>query len=147
MRLGTSNVWYALVVAFAQLVPASAAADDTIFEVMIQNCTVEREAYCKTVSGGVRRLASCLYAHEDKASAKCAVAIYDGMLAFQVTLATLGSYARTCRSDLLKFCGSVKPGEQRLYDCLVQNKGALAKECEALLDLAKPELDKLGLTR
>lgn len=124
-----------------------AAAEESVFEVMKKRCVKERESFCSSVSSRDLRIAACLYAHEDKASAQCAVAIYDGWLASQAATAALGKYAQFCRSDLLKYCASVKAGEGGLYDCLLENRPSLSNECQGVLDLAKPELRKLGIAR
>lgn len=142
-RVGTS------VAAIASLADLSlpARADDTVFSVMMQKCQAERQLYCSNVSAKETRVAACLYAHEDKSSAECAVAIYDAMLALQVTIGNIGGYVRLCRADMLKFCGSVKPGEGRLYACLAENETALSGDCRSVLGPAKQELQNMGIAK
>ena len=136
-----------VMLAVSHLGPGAAHAGDSVFDAMKRSCVKEREKYCSFVTERDLRIAACLYAHEDKASAQCAVAIYDGWLAFQVATSMLGKYAQLCRSDLLKHCASVKAGEGRLYDCLVEKRADLSNECRAVLDVAKPELGKLGIAK
>jgi hypothetical protein len=73
----------------------SAAAQGTILEAMKQGCAKELGTYCKAVDPGEGRIAACLYAHDDKISTQCAVAVYDGMLSLQVSLAKFG-FLRSC---------------------------------------------------
>ena len=87
-----------------------AAGGGELFEPMKQSCARERADYCNAVMPSDTRLALCLYAHEDKLSAPCAVSVYDGMVALHISLNKLSAYAKTCRSDLLKLCASTKWG-------------------------------------
>lgn len=123
------------------------AADDTVFRIMLEKCGAERQTFCGRVAPKDIRIAACLYAHEDKASAECSIAIYDGMLAMQIAIGTVSAYIRNCRADLLKFCATTKPGEGRLYACLVENKSALTNGCREQLDPARTDLEQLGLVK
>jgi hypothetical protein len=92
-------------------------------------------------------MAACLHAHEDKAPAKRAAAIYNRTIALQITIETFGNCVRSCRPGLLKLCGTVKPGEVRLNERLVQTTDLLASLCRKVLEPAKPELAKLVIAR
>jgi hypothetical protein len=121
------------------------SGQNTIFELVNKKCAAERTAYCKAAMPTDARLALCLYAHEDKLSTDCAIAVYNGFVALQLSLNTLSNYAKTCRSDLLKFCSATRWGQGRLYQCLLENKAALVPECQAAVDAARPEMQKLGI--
>jgi hypothetical protein len=138
---------FGLVLAASLFGPGPGAAQGTIFEAMKQGCAKELGTYCKEVGLGEGRLAACLYAHDDKISTQCAVAVYDGMLSLQASLAKLDFYAHACRADLLDHCSSLEIGEGRLYKCLVSKKSALADACRSVLEPAKPELEKLGIVK
>jgi Golgi apparatus protein 1 len=99
------------------------------------------------VSPGEGHIASCLYAHEDKISGECAIAVYDGMIALQTALTKLDFYTRVCRKDLIKHCATTEPGQGRLFQCLAANKAALDQDCAAALDSAKSELERLGVVK
>lgn len=144
MYIRTFSVCLAILVAIS---PAgfNASAENTIFDAMKTKCSRDIKTYCKAVTPGEARLALCLYAHEDKISAQCELAVYDAVVAIEISLTTLGSYARTCRADLLKFCATEEWGRGRLYACLTKNKNALVADCKAAVDSAKPDLQKLGV--
>ena len=144
-RTALTSCWCVLAACLFGLGPA--AAQGTILEAMKQGCSKELGTYCKAVDPGEARIAACLYAHDDKISTQCAVAVYDGMLSLQASLAKLDFYARACREDLLQDCSSVQPGEGRLYQCLVKNKSTLADSCRTVVESAKPELQKLGIVK
>lgn len=117
------------------------------FEPMNQSCATERATYCKSAMPSDARIALCLYSHEQKLSAQCAVSVYDAIAALHTTLRTISDYAKTCRSDLMKFCATTKWGEGRLYDCLTENSNSLTLECRIALNGARPELRKLGIVK
>ena len=55
----------------------SAPAGQSLIETVANGCKVEIETYCSQVTPGEGRILACLYAHEDKLSAKCEYALYD----------------------------------------------------------------------
>ena len=124
-----------------------ATAQDTLLKAVADGCAKELSTYCKDVSPGYGRGAACLYAHEDKISVKCAVAVYDGMIALQSSLARLDFYARHCRSDLLQYCSGVPAGEGRLFQCLTKNKATLTNDCRQAVEKSKADLQKLGIIK
>jgi Cysteine rich repeat len=144
-RAASMFCWLVLAASLFGLGPA--AAQGTILEAMKQGCAKELGTYCNAVDRGEGRLAACLYAHDDKISTQCAVAVYDGMLSLQASIAKLDFYAQHCRADLLQHCSSVQIGEGRLYQCLVKNKPTLTDGCRDVLEPAKPELQKLGIVK
>ncbi len=118
-----------------------------LFEPMKQSCADERAAYCRAAMPTDSRLALCLYAHEDKLSTQCGIAVYGGIVGLHLSLNALSTYAKSCRSDLLKFCATIKWGEGRLYDCLTENNETLTLECRIALNGARPELQTLGIEK
>jgi hypothetical protein len=144
-RTALTSCWLVLAACLFGLEPA--AAQGTILEAMKQGCSKELGTYCKAVDPGEGRIAACLYAHDDKISTPCAVAVYDGMLSLRASVEKLDFYARVCRADLLQHCNSEEIGEGRLYQCLVKNKSALTDGCRSVMDSAKPELQRLGIVK
>jgi hypothetical protein len=144
-RTALKSCWFVLAACLFGLGPA--AAQGTILEAMKRGCAKELGAYCKAVDPGEARIAACLYAHDDKISTQCAVAVYDGMLSLRASVEKLDFYARVCRADLLQHCNSEEIGEGRLYQCLVKNKSALTDGCRSVLDSAKPELQRHGIVK
>lgn len=124
-----------------------AATGDLLFAPIKEKCATEQAMYCKAAMPTDARLALCLYAHEDKLSAPCALAVYDGMVALRFALSTHSAYAKTCRQDLLKNCATTKWGEGRLFACLVENRLTLKPTCRSALDGARPDLQTLGIVK
>lgn len=122
-------------------------AQQSIADAVKQGCAKELQTYCKGVTAGDGRIASCLYAYEDKLSLQCAVAVYKGVMDLQVATANLEIYARQCSSDLLQYCSAVVPGGGRLYECLTKNKATLTGECSATVKKAEPEMRRLVLVK
>jgi hypothetical protein len=124
-----------------------ALAQQSIVQDIKQGCAKELNSYCKDVSAGEGRVASCLYAYEDKLSLGCAVAVYNGVLDLQEANESLRIYTERCGSDLLQYCSAEIPGGGRLYACLVKNKATLTQECSGAVKKAEPQMRKLGLVK
>lgn len=137
----------ALLLAVGSLASAPARGEQSIVEAVKQGCAKELQTYCKGVTPGRGRIASCLYAYEDKISLGCAVAVYNGIVDLQTATAHLEYYAQECGSDLLQYCGDVVPGGGRLYQCLAKNKATLTDACRSGLPAAEEEMRKLGLSK
>jgi hypothetical protein len=90
----------------------------------LKGCSKEIETYCSTVTPGGGRLVSCARAHEDK-------------LWLETLALTLSYVVSQCAADALKFCPDVELGEQRVLNCLGENKASLNKYCSlALSDIS-----------
>ncbi len=124
-----------------------AFAQQSVVAAVKQGGAKELATYCKDVSAGEGRIASCLYAYEDKLSLGCAIAVYNGILDLEKASANLRIYARDCRADLMSTCSDVVPGGGRLYGCLVKNKATLIATCGAAVKKAEPEMRKLGIIK
>ncbi len=106
-------------------------------EKVLEGCSKEFETYCKNVTPGEGRLLACLYAYEDKLSARCEYALYDAASQLERALTALTYLANECRDDLKKYCSDVKPGEGRLLDCINKKKDAISDRCKtAFKDVA-----------
>jgi Golgi apparatus protein 1 len=126
---------------------APASAQQSIVDAVKQGCAKELQTYCKDVTAGEGRIASCLYAYEDKLSLGCAVAVYNGVLDLERANVSLRIYAKQCSSDLMQYCSTVEPGGGRLYGCIMKNKATLTKECSGAVKKAEPTMRKLGLVK
>lgn len=126
---------------------ASANAQQSIIDSVNKSCAAELNSYCKGVTLGEGRIASCLYAYEDHLSLQCAEAVYDGVMDLQAATANLEVFAKKCAADLLQHCGSVVPGQARLYRCLVDNQSKLNEDCSASVKAAEPDMRRLGLLK
>ena len=91
-------------------------AGQGLVETVANGCKIEIEKYCSQVTPGQGRILACLYAHEDKLSAKCEYALYDAAAQLERAVAALSYVANECNEDLDKFCESIEPGKGRLLD-------------------------------
>lgn len=98
-----------------------------------QGCQKELTTFCKDVTPGEGRVLACLYAFQDKLSARCEYALYDSIAQLDRMLTNLSYVAGECRDDLKSLCSDVKPGEERLLDCLTRNEAKVSSRCAAAL--------------
>ena len=87
------------------------------------------ETYCKDVSPGEGRLLACLYAHSDKVSTRCGLAVYDAAAQLERAINALAYVAGECEDDLVSLCSDVAPGEGRLLSCLDANADKVSQRC------------------
>ena len=112
------------------LLVTAATAQQNLVETVANGCKVEIEKYCSQVTPGHGRVLACLYAHEDKLSAKCEYALYDAAVQLERAVAALSYVANECNADLDKYCESIEPGKGRLLDCLDKHDKQVSKRCK-----------------
>ena len=105
-------------------------AQQNLVETVANGCKVEIEKYCSQVTPGHGRVLACLYAHEDKLSAKCEYALYDAAVQLERAVAALSYVANECNADLDKYCRSITPGKGRLIECLDKHDKQVSKRCK-----------------
>jgi hypothetical protein len=105
-------------------------AGQGLVETVANGCKIEIEKYCSQVTPGQGRILACLYAHEDKLSAKCEYALYDAAAQLERAVAALSYVANECNEDLDKYCESIEPGKGRLLDCLDKHDKQVSKRCK-----------------
>jgi hypothetical protein len=111
-------------------------AEQGLVETVANGCKIEIEKYCSQVTPGQGRILACLYAHEDKLSAKCEYALYDAAVQLERAVAALSYVANECNADLEKYCESIEPGKGRLLDCLDKHNKQVSKRCrQAIKDV------------
>lgn len=108
----------------------NATAGQSLVETVANGCKVEIETYCSQVTPGEGRILACLYAHEDKLSAKCEYALYDAAARLERAVAALSYVANECGPDLEKYCASIEPGKGRLLNCLDKHDKQVSKRCK-----------------
>ena len=124
-----------LVLSFSPI-PASFAQDPVVEA--LSGCSKEIKTYCSSVTPGGGRLVSCARAHEDKLSSECIYSINRAGYWLDFIGRTITYIASQCEADALKYCPDVKLGEERVLNCLKENKGKLNKYCGlALKDIGK----------
>ena len=109
---------------------AGVNAEQGLVETVANGCKMEIEKYCSQVTPGQGRILACLYAHEDKLSAKCEYALYDAAVQLERAVAALSYVANECNADLEKYCESIEPGKGRLLDCLDKHDKQVSKRCK-----------------
>jgi hypothetical protein len=115
---------------------AGAAGEDALGDEVKAGCKAELESYCKQVTPGEGRLLACLYAFQDKLSARCDYALYDAAVRLERAVAALSYGAAECKGDIDKHCAAVQAGEGRILDCLKKQGDKLSKRCgQALKDV------------
>ena len=102
---------------------------DPLTETVTNGCKEELSTYCKDVTPGEGRILACLYAHEDKLTAKCQYALYDAAAQLERVVMAMVYTANECGNDLEKFCADVPMGEGRLIDCIKRNEKKVSKRC------------------
>jgi len=121
------RMWIALTV--VMLMSATALGIDQLTETVKNGCRQELSTYCKDVTPGEGRVLACLYAHNDKLSAKCEYALYDAAAQLERAVTALAYAAHECDDDLETYCADVPMGQGRLLDCIAQNETKISRRC------------------
>jgi hypothetical protein len=100
------------------------------------DCAKELKSLCKGVKEGGGRVLSCLYAREDKLSAKCATTFAASQERLAEALTAIADVRRLCEADATRLCSGVVPGDGNLIDCLSKARGAVSSRCNETLDAA-----------
>ena len=123
------NLRILIAVTAVMMISTTAFATDPLTQTVKDGCKAELESYCKGVTPGEGRVLACLYAHEDKLSAKCEFALFDAAVLLDQAVSALVYAAYECEDDLEKYCADVPVGEGRLLDCITKNKKKVSKRC------------------
>ena len=91
-----------IALAILSLLITSATAEQNLVETVANGCKMELEKYCAQVTPGEGRVLACLFAHEDKLSAKCEYALYDAAVQLDRAVAALSYLAHECDPDVEK---------------------------------------------
>ena len=109
---------------------SSASAQQVLIDTVRKGCEKELTTFCKDVTPGEGRVLACLYAYEDKLSARCEYALYDAAAQLQRVVAALSYTVNECRDDLQKLCSGTEPGQGRLLACINKNEKSVSKRCK-----------------
>jgi hypothetical protein len=120
-----------IALAILPLLITGATAGQDLVETVTNGCKMEIEKYCAKVTPGEGRVLACLFAHEDKLTAKCEYALYDAAVQLERAVAALSYVANECNADLEKYCASIEPGEGRLLECLDKHDKQVSGRCKA----------------
>jgi hypothetical protein len=125
-----------MVITLAFLFAGSVFAQEGLVRTVTEGCKNELGTYCKGVTPGEGRVLACLYAYGDKLSNRCEFALYDASIQLERAISALSYVANECRDDLNAYCSAVKPGEDRLLNCLEKNKKKVSSRCnQAMKDI------------
>ena len=108
-------------------------AQGSIVQTVADGCKPEIEIRCKDVSPGEGRILACLFAYQDKLSAKCEWALYDSAVRLERAVAALSYAVNECEADLTAYCADVKAGQGRLLQCIDQNDANVSQRCKDAL--------------
>ena len=125
----------------------TAKAQASIPQVVAQSCAKDIKQFCSKITVGGGRVVACLFAHNDKITGQCMLAMIEGTAALDATMASLRHLAKTtsCRSDLRQYCRGIPAGGGRLYRCLKKNFATLTDGCRAAMPKAESLLKNAGL--
>lgn len=98
------------------------------------SCAAELKSRCTGVQEGRGRLLACLYAHENKLSAKCGEVVFDSMERLGEVIGSLANVRRVCEGDVRRLCNGVAAGDGNLVGCLSQSRRSVSSQCNAALD-------------
>ena len=111
------------------VMPGTGFSADQLTETVVNGCKAELTTYCKDVTPGEGRVLACLYAHNDKLTAKCEYALFDAAAQLQHAIMAMAYAANECEDDLEKFCADVPMGEGRLLDCIKRTESKVSQRC------------------
>lgn len=101
---------------------------------VLKACEADIQTYCSQVTLGDGRLLACMYAHEDKISPECDVAVADAADQLDWFLSSVRDALETCAPDIQKHCADVEAGQGRIYACLRIKKDQIGDDCKAVVD-------------
>jgi hypothetical protein len=98
-----------------------------------ESCGGELARHCADVTPGEGRVLACLFAHGDKLSGRCELALYDAAARLERAISAVTYLASECRVELETHCGNVAAGEGRATRCLKDHAGELSPRCDQAL--------------
>ncbi len=114
--------------------PTITLAEDDILGAVETGCATETETYCSQVSLGEGRLLACYYAHEDKLSSDCVIALYSAIETLNAEVRALTHVANECIDDIDKYCANTEPGDGRIAKCLGYHSDELSEGCSTAIE-------------
>ena len=118
----------------------SGSAQESIVDLVLNSCDTELVDYCSNVTPGRGRIVACLYAHNDKLSEQCSLAIEIGVVQLNMILSAVSYVVNECQDDLDYFCGDVEIGGGQMYQCMSNNRAELEPTCKAAFEQAEEDL-------
>lgn len=125
---------YGLFALAASILTLLNASSDVRAQDVLKACETDIKKYCSQVKLGDGRLLACMYAHEDKLSAQCDLAIADAADQLDWFLSSVREAIAICAPDIEKHCADVAAGQGRVYACLRIKKDEIGDDCKAVVD-------------
>ncbi len=91
-----------------------------------QKCQGDVWQFCQGVAPGRGRILACLKSHEAELSPPCAEE-------FGRAREKVRGIRQACAADASQLCAGIKPGQGRLYACLVSNRDRVSPPCQQAL--------------
>ena len=117
-----------------EIIGALDAKVASIIEGGKQGCAADLEKHCATVTPGEGRLALCLIAHADKRTASCERALAVARTEAETLINEIDKSIQACAPDIASLCSGTQPGDGRIAQCLMEQRGSLSASCGQVLD-------------
>lgn len=101
---------------------------------LLEACSADIGAHCTAVTPGDGRLASCLYAHEDKLSEPCDIAFGETADIMDMVFERLRYAKQQCSADIAALCADVEVGQGQVFSCLKDQVASLSDGCKSLVE-------------
>ena len=93
-------------------------------------CETDMKSYCSQVIPGEGRIAACMYSHREELSIKCKWVLLKEAPQLEQAAADISYAIDECENDIEQYCGTVIPGEGRLFECLLEdNRDKISNRC------------------
>ena len=119
---------------------ASSSAQESVAEMILNDCKKALVDHCSKVTPGRGRIVACLYAHSDKLSDQCSLSLEIGVVQLRMILSAVSHVVEQCQADLDKYCGDVEIGGGRMYQCMSKNRANLEQKCKTALIKVEEDL-------
>jgi hypothetical protein len=113
-----------MIIACALVVQATLANADE------RPCRTDIEKFCPDVNPGGGRMVECLQKHREELSPECKVR-------GQQVRERIEEAHETCKEDVSKYCGEVRPGEGHILTCLRSHDKDISPDCRASIKPAR----------
>jgi hypothetical protein len=93
-------------------------------------CDADIRKHCKGIELGGGRIRACLDANQGAISAQCQQARSRIYASIARRVAAQRDITKICASDILRFCGSVTPGDANILNCMMAvSPSAIGRQC------------------
>jgi hypothetical protein len=117
------------------------SAQETVADMVLNSCEKELPDYCSKVTPGRGRIVACLYAHSDKLTEQCSLALEIGVVQLNIILSAVSHVVGQCQNDLDNFCGELEIGSGQMYQCMSKNREKLEPKCKSAFLQAEKDLE------